>query len=135
MASMSHLILSPSLHKLWPNNSKHSLIPLTASCPAGFGGAGKTFNGENTPFLLTAECARSRVASLNNILHFQLVLSAFAMGSSSPQGGADPTEADLDDGLLFRNWDCPGCPPPIFDLPPPPRPPWLDDLVRTLDPR
>ena len=25
-------------------------------------------------------------------------------------------------------WDCAGCPPPLFHLPPPPRPPWLDDL-------
>ena len=23
-------------------------------------------------------------------------------------------------------WDCPGCPPPYFDLPPPPLPPFLD---------
>ena len=30
-------------------------------------------------------------------------------------------------GLPFGLYDCPGCPPPVFNLPPPPRPPWLDD--------
>ncbi len=29
-----------------------------------------------------------------------------------------------DESLLF----CDGCAPPIFDIPPPPRPPWLEDL-------
>lgn len=24
-------------------------------------------------------------------------------------------------------WDCDGCPPPYFDLPPPPKPPFLDE--------
>ncbi len=24
-------------------------------------------------------------------------------------------------------WDCDGCPPPYFDLPPPPRPPFMED--------
>ena len=36
-----------------------------------------------------------------------------------------------DQSLLFGNedlWNCDGCPPPVFDLPPPPRPPWLEDL-------
>ncbi len=26
-----------------------------------------------------------------------------------------------------RGWDCDGCPPPYFDLPPPPRPDFMDD--------
>jgi hypothetical protein len=30
-----------------------------------------------------------------------------------------------DESLL---WDCDGCAPPTFNLPPPPRPPWLEDL-------
>jgi hypothetical protein len=36
----------------------------------------------------------------------------------------------FDESLLFgdSSWDCEGCAPPIFDLPPPPRPPWLEDL-------
>lgn len=29
------------------------------------------------------------------------------------------------DPLHPRNWDCDGCPPPEFYLPPPPRPPWM----------
>jgi hypothetical protein len=36
-----------------------------------------------------------------------------------------------DQSLLFGNedsWNCEGCPPPVFNLPPPPRPPWLEDL-------
>ena len=38
-----------------------------------------------------------------------------------------------DEHYLFSNsldpevWDCPGCPPPEFHLPPPPRPPWMED--------
>lgn len=37
-----------------------------------------------------------------------------------------------DEFMLFSNnlhpgnWDCVDCPPPEFHLPPPPRPPWLD---------
>ena len=37
-----------------------------------------------------------------------------------------------DEDLLLGNadeaWNCDGCPPPVFNLPPPPRPPWLEDL-------
>lgn len=36
-----------------------------------------------------------------------------------------------DQDLLFGSdeaWNCDGCPPPAFHLPPPPRPPWLEDL-------
>jgi hypothetical protein len=35
-----------------------------------------------------------------------------------------------DEDLLFAGdaaWNCDGCPPPVFNLPPPPRPPWLED--------
>ncbi len=33
----------------------------------------------------------------------------------------------VDDALLFRDFDCDACAPPVFDLPPPPRPPWLEE--------
>ena len=32
------------------------------------------------------------------------------------------------DTLNPSYWDCDGCPPPEFHLPPPPRPPWMEDL-------
>ena len=32
------------------------------------------------------------------------------------------------DNLHPDNWDCLDCPPPEFHLPPPPRPPWMDEL-------
>ncbi len=31
------------------------------------------------------------------------------------------------DDEAFYEWDCDGCPPPFFDLPPPPKPPFLDE--------
>ncbi len=34
-------------------------------------------------------------------------------------------EDSLLDPLLHGHWDCDGCPPPFFDLPPPPRPPGI----------
>ena len=43
----------------------------------------------------------------------------------------DESSLFSDEGLLFGfedSWDCDGCPPPVFNLPPPPRPPWLEDL-------
>ena len=39
----------------------------------------------------------------------------------------DGSESDADAGLFGARWDCDGCPPPFFDLPPPPRPPFLDN--------
>lgn len=30
-----------------------------------------------------------------------------------------------DDSLL---WDCDGCAPPTFNIPPPPRPPWMEEV-------
>ena len=39
-----------------------------------------------------------------------------------------------DEHMLFSNnlhpynWDCADCPPPEFHLPPPPRPPWMEEL-------
>jgi len=39
--------------------------------------------------------------------------------------GDDPL---LLDNLHPFNWDCPDCPPPEFHLPPPPRPPWMEEL-------
>lgn len=47
-------------------------------------------------------------------------------------GSEDDTDGRFglleDEGFYDRSgWDCDGCPPPYFDLPPPPRPPWLDD--------
>ena len=53
---------------------------------------------------------------------------------SANSGGSD-SPAD-EDGLLSpflspaagaAAWDCDGCPPPFFELSPPPRPPFLDD--------
>ena len=43
----------------------------------------------------------------------------------------DESSLFSDEGLLFgseESWNCDGCPPPVFNLPPPPRPPWLEDL-------
>ena len=37
-----------------------------------------------------------------------------------------------DDERLFPDqsmlWNCQGCAPPKFDLPPPPRPPWMEEV-------
>lgn len=47
---------------------------------------------------------------------------------------SDSDEFFPDEDLLFKmlssDWDCDDCipPPPLFDLPPPPRPPWLEDI-------
>ena len=37
-------------------------------------------------------------------------------------GGSDSAT-----GFADSPWDCDGCPPPFFELPPPPRPPFMDD--------
>ena len=55
------------------------------------------------------------------------------MATTSGGGGGDTYE---DEHLLFLSpdtlnpsyWDCDGCPPPEFHLPPPPRPPWMEEL-------
>lgn len=42
----------------------------------------------------------------------------------------DGQEETTDDDTGFlggQQWDCDGCPPPFFDLPPPPRPPFMED--------
>ena len=47
------------------------------------------------------------------------------------QMGDSATFPDEDLLLTFGHdsrWDCDGCPPPSFNLPPPPRPPWLEDV-------
>ena len=38
-----------------------------------------------------------------------------------------PSSEDLEDDSFYSSWDCDGCPPPYFDLPPPPRPDFLED--------
>ena len=37
--------------------------------------------------------------------------------------------ASLEGDFLAGRWDCDGCPPPFFNLPPPPRPPFLEDVT------
>ena len=39
----------------------------------------------------------------------------------------DDTDELDEDSFAFHPWNCDGCPPPYFDLPPPPRPDFLDD--------
>lgn len=41
---------------------------------------------------------------------------------------SDEDNIFADESLLLEAWDCDGCAPPAFHLPPPPRPPWLEDL-------
>lgn len=75
-------------------------------------------------------------------------LHSFVMSSgSSSSSASEPSPSSLyssyselaeDEGgggsLLFGgHWDCPGCPPPTFDLPPPPRPPFLDEDSCAVD--
>ena len=45
--------------------------------------------------------------------------------NDSAEGDAGSSEA----ATVFADspWDCDGCPPPFFELPPPPRPPFMDD--------
>ena len=49
-------------------------------------------------------------------------------------GAAEDDSVFPDEYMLFSdnlhpyNWDCPDCPPPEFHLPPPPRPPWMEEL-------
>ena len=53
--------------------------------------------------------------------------------ATSSGGSGDVFE---DEYLLYSSsdtlnpsyWDCDGCPPPEFHLPPPPRPPWMEEL-------
>lgn len=47
----------------------------------------------------------------------------------SPDGGGGSSSSpdDLEDDSFYSSWDCDGCPPPYFDLPPPPRPDFLED--------
>ena len=44
-------------------------------------------------------------------------------GPGGGSGGEDP----LEDDAFYSSWDCDGCPPPYFDLPPPPRPDFMED--------
>ena len=48
--------------------------------------------------------------------------SSFLYEESSPNAAGPPPTAFSADAA----WDCAGCPPPYFDLPPPPRPPFMD---------
>ena len=41
---------------------------------------------------------------------------------ASGDGGDGATAVSFADAA----WDCDGCPPPFFELPPPPRPPFMD---------
>ena len=42
-----------------------------------------------------------------------------------------------EDDNLFADqsllWDCDGCAPPSFNIPPPPRPPWMENLDHCAD--
>ena len=40
---------------------------------------------------------------------------------------SDERRQDDDDAFSSHKWDCDGCPPPYFDLPPPPRPNFLEN--------
>ena len=52
------------------------------------------------------------------------------LGKDGGLFGDDDSELHrlFSDSLDPANWDCAGCPPPEFHLPPPPRPPWMQEL-------
>ena len=66
------------------------------------------------------------------LILFSFEFQKFRMATSS--GGSD--DIFEDEYLLYSSsdtlnpsyWDCDGCPPPEFHLPPPPRPPWMEEL-------
>ena len=60
---------------------------------------------------------------MKNLLLLQPIMESnndSADGDAS--GGSDSAT-----GFADSPWDCDGCPPPFFELPPPPRPPFMDD--------
>ncbi|TRY61982.1 hypothetical protein TCAL_10719 [Tigriopus californicus] len=92
----------PSFFKL-----EHSLAKRLVSSPIGMSGQyDLSYNNDN-----------NNNNNNNNNNHFHPSLSDYHIGEE-------------DSGLLSSSsrWDCDGCAPPTFNLPPPPRPPWLEDF-------
>ena len=53
---------------------------------------------------------------------------ATTSGGSDIYGDEYLLYSSSSDTLNPAYWDCDGCPPPEFHLPPPPRPPWMEEL-------